>query len=76
VQENVTAVINAKVLELLIAHCPLLKRTELVGNTDPGVDYVFGELKRQILLQNVDLKFKLTDAMLHPNYELYTKLFY
>jgi hypothetical protein len=49
--------INADALEQLIPHCPLLKRIELVGSTRLGTD-VFREIKRQIVLQNFDLKFK------------------
>jgi hypothetical protein len=64
--------ITAKALELLIGHCPLLKRIELVGITGPGLEYVFGELKHRILLQNFDLKFKLKDKTFLSVYERYT----
>jgi hypothetical protein len=46
-----------KVLQLLIRHCPHLKRIELVGRRSLQRD-VFGELKGEILLQNFDLKFR------------------
>jgi hypothetical protein len=55
--------INMKALELLIGHCPVLKRIELEGTADADD---FGELKRQMSLQNFDLKFKLRAL----NYEL------
>jgi hypothetical protein len=44
-------------LQVLIGYCPLLKLIELspVGKLQPEL---FGELKRQILSQNFDLKFK------------------
>jgi hypothetical protein len=59
VRETIPRLINKKALELLIEHCPLLKRIELVGTAGDSEEYDFGELKRQILLQNFDLKFKL-----------------
>jgi hypothetical protein len=55
VQETTPRLINRKALELLIGHCPLLKRIEVQGNADADD---FGELKRQMSLQNFDLKFK------------------
>jgi hypothetical protein len=50
---------DVKALQLLIGHCPLLKRIELsrFGNLQSDV---FGELKRQVLSQNFDLKIKDT----------------
>jgi hypothetical protein len=43
--------------KLLIGHCPLLKRIEVRRDENLQSDG-FGELKRQVLLQNFDLKFK------------------
>jgi hypothetical protein len=67
--ENLPEAITAKALELLIGHCPLLKRIELVGITGRRLKYVFGELKHRILLQNFDLKFKLKDKIVIRNYK-------
>jgi hypothetical protein len=50
--------IDVKALELLIQHCPLLKRIEIVALRYHSDGNVFQELRRQILLQNFDLKFK------------------
>jgi hypothetical protein len=58
VEQTPPHLITKKALELLIGHCPLLKRIELVGTTGDSVEHDFGELKRQMLLQNFDLKFK------------------
>jgi hypothetical protein len=58
VEECKSNVINIKALQLLIPHCPLLKRIEIVVRSLLGRD-VFGEFKRQIVLQNFDLKFKV-----------------
>jgi hypothetical protein len=49
--------IDVNALDLLIRYCPLLKRIELVGRRCFRGDD-FGKLKRQILLKNLDLKFK------------------
>jgi hypothetical protein len=76
VQEIEPHLINEKALELLIGHCPLLKRIELVGSGASGAEYVFGNLKRQILLQNFDLKFKLIDRDIFPDCRSYGDLFY
>jgi hypothetical protein len=54
--------IDVKALELLIQHCALLKRIELVGSSLERD--VFGELKGEILLQNFDLKFSEYDEVL------------
>jgi hypothetical protein len=72
VEENLPEAINAEALELLIGHCPLLKRIELWGITGRDAEYVIGDLKRQILLQNFDLKFKLMAETLLPSHERYT----
>jgi hypothetical protein len=53
--------INENALRLLIGHCPLLKRIELVGSGSSGAEDFFGKLRSQLLLQNFDLKFKLID---------------
>jgi hypothetical protein len=50
--------IYKKYLELLIAHCPLLKRIEIVRRAGASEEYDLEELKRQISLQNLNLKFK------------------
>jgi hypothetical protein len=50
--------INKKPLELLIEHCPLLKRIEFVGTTNASERYILKELKRQILQKNFDLTIK------------------
>jgi hypothetical protein len=57
VEEHWREDIDVNALQLLIWHCPILKRIEIVGRKPPDRD-VFGELKRQILLQNFGLKFK------------------
>jgi hypothetical protein len=49
--------IDVDALQLLTAHCPLLKRIEHEGGINFGHESL-GELKRQIQLQNLDLKFK------------------
>jgi hypothetical protein len=59
VQETAPRSITKKALELLIEHCPLLKRIELVAFAGDSEEYDLEELKRQMLLQNFDLKFKL-----------------
>jgi hypothetical protein len=53
IEEDSRDVVNVEALQLLMRHCPLLKRIEISGDQD-----VFGELKRQILFENFDLKFK------------------
>jgi hypothetical protein len=87
VEEYLPDAITVKALELLIGHCPLLKRIELGGNRSPGseyvfggnrgpgLEYVFGELKHRILLQNFDLKFKLKDKIVLSDYERYTNFY-
>jgi hypothetical protein len=57
--------INVKALQLLIQHCPLLKRIEIVAFHYEFDSHVFDELRHQILLQNFELKFKqiCTDAI-------------
>jgi hypothetical protein len=52
------SLINKKTLELLIEHCPLLRRVELLGFPNASEEYGFEELKRQILLKNFDLTIK------------------
>jgi hypothetical protein len=59
VEETARRSITKKALELLIGHCPLLKRIELEGFADASEEHDFEELKHQILLQNFDFKFKL-----------------
>jgi hypothetical protein len=75
IQENEPHLINEKALELLIGHCPLLKRIELVGSGVSGEEYAFGKLKRQILVQNFDLKLKLIDGDILPDYRSYGDFF-
>jgi hypothetical protein len=50
--------INKKAVEQLIEHCPLLKRIELVGSGDATKKCDLEELKRQISLQNLNIKLK------------------
>jgi hypothetical protein len=57
VEERMRYIINVEALQLLIPHYPLLNRIELVRRIF-GRD-VFEKLKRQIVLQNFDLKFKI-----------------
>jgi hypothetical protein len=58
VEETTPRSINRKALQLLIGHCPLLKRIELVGTADASEQYDLEQLKRQILLQNFNFKLK------------------
>jgi hypothetical protein len=55
---NMLKNIDAYTLRLLIAHCPLLKRIELEGIKVFDRDVV-EELKRQIVMNNFDLKLKV-----------------
>jgi hypothetical protein len=73
VEEYFPEDITPKALDLLIGHCPLLKRIELGGITGPRLEYIFGELKHRILLQNFDLKFKLKDKIVLSGYERYSE---
>jgi hypothetical protein len=59
VQELTPRSINKEAVELLIEHCPLLKRIELLGSADDSEKYDLEKFKRQILLQNLNLKLKL-----------------
>jgi hypothetical protein len=61
--------IDVDALQMLIAHCPLLKRIELEESKLVLDD--FGEIKRKIELQNFDLKFKEVYKMYPQRYELY-----
>jgi hypothetical protein len=58
IQEPSHDYIDVNALDLLIRHCPLLKRIEVVGRRSFFHGDVFGKLKRQILLKNFDIKFK------------------
>jgi hypothetical protein len=57
IEEYCPQYLNERALQLLIMHCPLLKRVELSSCQDLPPN-PFREIKRQILLQNLDLKFK------------------
>jgi hypothetical protein len=59
VQETDPRSINKKALELLIGHCPLLKRIELVGTAGASGEYDLEEFKNQIALQNLNIKLKI-----------------
>jgi hypothetical protein len=65
--------IDVKALELLIQHCPLLKRIALTGGRRSLYRDVFGELKHQILLQNVHLKFRQYERDRSP-YKCYANM--
>jgi hypothetical protein len=69
VQELYLEDIEVDALQLLIAHWPLLKRIELEGSNLDRDD--FGELKRQIELQNFDLKF-IVNKTNHRYFKHYT----
>jgi hypothetical protein len=72
-EERTCHIINVAALQLLIPHCPLLKRIELVVRRILGGD-VFEELKRQIVLQNVVLTVVTTRCI--PIIEGYPRILY
>jgi hypothetical protein len=61
VDEHSGGYISVNALELLIRHCPLLKRIETVGWCWHFHGDVLCEFKRLIVLENFDLKFKQMD---------------
>jgi hypothetical protein len=58
VEEICPGALNMDAVQLLIHQSPLLKRIEIVGRCRHFHRDAFGELKRQIVLQNLDLKLK------------------
>jgi hypothetical protein len=58
VLQNRFHLITKEALQLLIGHCPLLKRIELVGTESNPEHYDLEELERQISIQNLNLKLK------------------